>query len=169
MDRHQQPAVSLTATPKGMAGTPSSSRVSKKGGGQLRSYLLGEQTPKKKREKAERREYVQYTIDCISQGNLEELNGILEGGAVDVNAVDDDGHTLLDLAVILNQFACAHLLQLFGGAETEAYVESSLATGRAEPTVPLPPTRPPRGPCFSVATRLPPRGPAPQPADCPSP
>eukprot|EP00911_Craspedida_sp_UC1_P000089 UC1_evm2s74 len=103
-----EPAVSGAAAPRGLGATVS----------------------KKKEE--ERKMAVQYAIDCISQGRLEDLNAVLEAHVVDANAVDADSHTLLDIAVLLNQGSCARLLQLYGGAETEAYADPRARARRLE-------------------------------------
>jgi hypothetical protein len=94
------------------------SRSSRASGKLLRSFLRGD-TPKRRGREVEV-EYAQQAIACVERNDLEPLNGLLEAELVDVNATDGDGHTLLDLAVMLNQHGCVRLLQLFGGVETEA-------------------------------------------------
>lgn len=84
----------------------------------LRSFLRGD-APKRPGRDVEA-QYVTEALACVERNDLERLNALMADGLVDVNAVDGDGHTLLDLAVMLNQHGCIRLLQLFGAVETEA-------------------------------------------------
>eukprot|EP00043_Microstomoeca_roanoka_P016732 m.172339 g.172339 ORF g.172339 m.172339 type:complete len:997 (-) comp16516_c4_seq1:229-3219(-) len=97
----------------------------------LRSFMRGD-TPKKKGKEEDAQALVAEAINCIEDNNLSRLNQLLESDSIDVNACDADGHTLLDLAVMLNQIACIKLLQLYGGVETEAYVDPKVRERRLE-------------------------------------
>eukprot|EP00049_Salpingoeca_infusionum_P006635 m.109541 g.109541 ORF g.109541 m.109541 type:complete len:927 (+) comp13376_c0_seq2:174-2954(+) len=96
----------------------------------LRSFLRGD-TPRKKRHEASP-SLVEQAVEAVEKSNIELLNSLLEAQAVDANQLDIDGHTLLDLAVMLNHKGCIRLLQLFGGVETEAYSDPSVRSRRLE-------------------------------------
>lgn len=116
-------AGSAAGTPSGFsrhtaAGRSSRGQTPRASGKVLRSYLRGD-VPRRAGRETEV-QFVHEAVSCVERNDMERLNTLLEEGHVDVNATDGDGHTLLDLAVMLNQHGCVRLLQLFGGVETEA-------------------------------------------------
>ncbi|EGD81524.1 hypothetical protein PTSG_02243 [Salpingoeca rosetta] len=126
------------ATPRAMSRQSSSSSqqsgrsAPRTPSSRLLRTILRSDTPSKRRGKEDTRQHVQEAIESIEQGRLQRLSELLESDSVDANACDADGHTLLDLAVMLNQIGCVKLLQLYGGVETEAYVDPKVRERRLE-------------------------------------
>eukprot|EP00056_Hartaetosiga_gracilis_P004905 m.79048 g.79048 ORF g.79048 m.79048 type:complete len:744 (+) comp11975_c1_seq8:82-2313(+) len=106
--------------------TASSSRLTPMKGKGLIGRLKGEKT---KSSLVDHFQHIEmFFVDAaavIGRDDVTELNALINKNNADINQVNDDGHTLLDIAVMLNSPGCVKLLMLHGGVEKESYADPS--------------------------------------------
>ena len=82
--------------------------------------------------KAKKKDMDSLAFQAVEAGDINVLDELLSKSAVDPNETDEDGHTLLDVAVIMNNYACIHLLQHYRARETDSYADPSRRAHRLE-------------------------------------
>eukprot|EP00055_Hartaetosiga_balthica_P006877 m.22656 g.22656 ORF g.22656 m.22656 type:complete len:951 (-) comp5472_c0_seq1:275-3127(-) len=108
-----------------MPSSSSSSRLTPKKG--LRGLLKGDSSSSTSRLSSGIDHFLQVeaffvkATMCIESDDVKSLHALINKDGTDINQPNDDGHTLLDVAVLLNSPGCIRFLMLSGGVEKESY------------------------------------------------
>ncbi|EDQ88546.1 uncharacterized protein MONBRDRAFT_8870 [Monosiga brevicollis MX1] len=132
-EQHTQRATpKLTPSHASSSSLQSNRRYSRTTSTKMLKAFMRSDSPKSTATDDELRLHIADAIHAVENNQVEKLNDLLKREIIDVNSRDDDEHTLLDLAVMLNLRGAVRLLQLYGGIENDKYTDAKARKTRLE-------------------------------------